>query len=651
MAQSQLAMSDGFIAASTFQGPHAGLVFKRGDDGRLGYWADSFYGPKSSKKRAREEMMDDTGKDEESTSVLDATAVRALLSRLESFISKNESDRLKYDGKPELYVDSEVELHACVQELHSVAATPELLEVVTQGKTFERLINLLTHTNPSIVSGVLALISEMSEINNDAPSDDAQHVIAFVQHFLEQGALDLVVSAFGAIFEWKVNEQSSAAGLSYDEDTEMGASAALQLLENILDINRRVVQEEQQGNSDAGKPELKELRKATAEIVEALTGIFRKSKGFHPLKLHASEVLSSLLLGLDGESLVERVGDAAKLEDALDKLLRAQAVYRTKVPSTVEEEEYYLNLTMCISTLCSDDARMKATMVALQGVELQLLILKQYAGIVNAQGALQVLRYASSGDHEGVCLAAVEAGALKHAFPFLMGSRALNSKERGEGHGAYEKELIQEHAVAFASHMVSTLHSCTKSDICFRLAAKFKEGECKKLKRVCALFCRYYSKVQEAERELVQRVVALQEQVRQLRDTMGSVSGEKGRETTALVLKETETEMGLLMDEEVQHAAKLQGGLDMLQHSALLVCFATLTDSSHAPIAAANLKGGTSSDDDSAEKESGLSTVVSTLRELCVYLANKQDDALSQRRKDTVVGWVARLENICSTNN
>ena len=176
---------DNFIASSTFQGSRPGLVYKRGDDGRLGYWPDSATSndQQASRKRARADMEAQIGLDnEENVLALDATVVNAMLYKLETFVLKNESDRLKYEGKPEQYVDSEVELHACIQELHSVAANPELLSVVTshaQGKSFEHLTNLLYHTNASIVASVLGLMYEITDVNANSPSEDARYITTF----------------------------------------------------------------------------------------------------------------------------------------------------------------------------------------------------------------------------------------------------------------------------------------------------------------------------------------------------------------------------------------------------------------------------------------------------------------------------------------
>ena len=552
--------------------------------------------------------------------VVDANVVKSLLSNLDRCITRNENDRLKHEGNPAQYVDSEVELHASIQELHSLAASPQFFPVMAdhaKGRILGRFIQLLSHANATIAAGLLTLLAEMSEVNENVPKD-VPYILDFVRELLQRNVLDLVIDACNT-FEWK--QEPSSDLVSFDDDTEKGVAAALQLLENIMDIYKNDLEEAggHDGLSQKSIAHGDAIKNSVMGLMDTLSMMLRKVGGFHFLKLHASEDLSSLL-SLDveaGKSVASRVSEKKeKVKEILDRLLQSQAGYRKKVPASAEEEEFYLNLTLCISTFCKDEDVCKTTLVDLQGIDLQLLILKEYKSSVCAQGALQVLRYASSGDAQAVGVAAVEGGALKHAWPFLMGSRELNLK-------GPERDTILEHAVIFSSNLVNSLHSCTQADICYRLAAKFKEGGSKKLRRVCALFARYHSRVRQAELELEERVQAQREQVEQVQLAVGDVSSANGASVQLLDSEERKLEM--LENDEVQYASRLESGLGILQHLATLACFGVLTDPSHLPI---------------AEEVLDVSAVISTIREMCAFLSAEE-----QKRKD-LVGWLAKLQSL-----
>lgn len=616
-----------FVQSDTFQGARSGWrsVAAGGDDGRVGYWVDSGSSAPSQirSKRKRGEMEEECISALGPDLILDVQSAKSLLLNLDRAITRNENDRLKHEGKPALFVDSEVELHASVHELHALAASPQYFALITghaKGQTLTRCVQLLCHANSSIVAGVLTLIAEMSEVNADGPEEDTALILDFLSELLRRNMLELIISGLNT-FDWKQEYLGGNNLISFDDDTEKGVVAALQLFENVMEILRGDLEEVvggHEGLSQTSNLFADSLKNSAVGLADALSSILGKVRGFHHLKLHASENLSCLLsLRVEAEkSLASRVSEkSGQVEEVLDRLLQSQAGYRKKAPSSVEEEEFYLNLTLCISTMCRDEPLCKAALVDLQGIDLQLLILKEFKGSVNAQGALQVLRFASSGGSEAVGVAAVEGGALKHAWPFLMGSRALNLKRQ-------EKDVILEHAITFCSQLVSSLHSCTKADSCYRLAAKFKEGESKKLKRVCSLFVRFHAKVQEAEQELEERVQAQKEQVAQVRQAIGATSSASG--ASAQLLDTEEMKLEVLKNEEVQYASRLQSGLETLQHLAVLVCFGVLTDPSHVHVAREVLS---------------LSAVAAVIREMCAFITDEM-----QRKH--LVGWLAKLQSV-----
>lgn len=61
-------------------------------------------------------------------------------------------------------MESEVELHEALQEMHAVATVPDLYPIVVQLSAVPSLIELLSHENTDISVGVVDLL-QVSEVN------------------------------------------------------------------------------------------------------------------------------------------------------------------------------------------------------------------------------------------------------------------------------------------------------------------------------------------------------------------------------------------------------------------------------------------------------------------------------------------------------
>lgn len=55
-------------------------------------------------------------------------------------------------------MDSELELHEAVQELHAVATVPDLYPVLVQNGAVKSLLDLLSHENTDIAVAVVDLL-------------------------------------------------------------------------------------------------------------------------------------------------------------------------------------------------------------------------------------------------------------------------------------------------------------------------------------------------------------------------------------------------------------------------------------------------------------------------------------------------------------
>lgn len=66
------------------------------------------------------------------------------------------------------FMESEVELHDMIQEMHVIATTPELYHVLVELNTVQSLLQLLTHDNTDILTrGRLSILIGTALIKTD----------------------------------------------------------------------------------------------------------------------------------------------------------------------------------------------------------------------------------------------------------------------------------------------------------------------------------------------------------------------------------------------------------------------------------------------------------------------------------------------------
>lgn len=68
--------------------------------------------------------------------------LKSLLVSFEKKITKNQKLRVKYPNDPDKFMASEVELHEEIQELHTVAASPELYYILVDTKAVNSILGM-----------------------------------------------------------------------------------------------------------------------------------------------------------------------------------------------------------------------------------------------------------------------------------------------------------------------------------------------------------------------------------------------------------------------------------------------------------------------------------------------------------------------------
>ena len=133
---------------------------------------------------------------------LDETNLKRMILLFEKRALRNQEMRVKFPDQPDKFMESEVELHDVLQELHAVATNPELYPLMVELSVVPSLLELLAHENTDIAVGIVDLLQELTEsdVYNEAPEEAdslidallAQQVFALLVQNLER--LDETVS-------------------------------------------------------------------------------------------------------------------------------------------------------------------------------------------------------------------------------------------------------------------------------------------------------------------------------------------------------------------------------------------------------------------------------------------------------------------------
>jgi beta-catenin-like protein 1 len=121
------------------------------------------------------------------------------------------------------FVESELELHGQIKEVHAIATTPEhYVEVIRLGG-LKTVINLLNHENEDIVAAAIDLLQEMTDA--DTLDAEEEYATALIEGLLDGQLLPVLMEAFGRLKDTPEND---------------GLQAALGIFENMLDLNPKL---------------------------------------------------------------------------------------------------------------------------------------------------------------------------------------------------------------------------------------------------------------------------------------------------------------------------------------------------------------------------------------------------------------------------
>jgi len=395
---------------------------------------------------------------------LDEAGVKKILLSFEKKTTKNQELRIKFPDQPEKFMESEMELHDAVQEMHHVATVPNLYPILVELNCVPSMLGLLSHDNTDISVGVVNLLQELTDVDTMTESEVGAN--SLIQSLLENQVCSLLVSNLERLDE-TVKEESD------------GVHNTLSIVENVIEFRPEVCKEV-----------------AIAGFMNWLIKKLKVKIPFDDNKLYASEILS-ILLQNDPENRI-MFGE----QDAIDSLLQQLAYYKRHDPNQAEEIELMENLFDCLCSLLLENENRDRF---LHGEGLQLMNLMLREKKKSRSGALKVLSHALTGS-EGAdnCIKFVDILGLRTLFPLFM-KTPKRSKRAGVSAEEHEEHTISIMASVFKN--VSARNNASKQRD--RILAKFTENDHEKVDRLMEIHDKYLSKVQEADAEIEDEVKTL----------------------------------------------------------------------------------------------------------------------------------------------
>mmetsp|Transcript_17465 Transcript_17465/g.26179 ORF Transcript_17465/g.26179 Transcript_17465/m.26179 type:complete len:589 (+) Transcript_17465:75-1841(+) len=379
----------------------------------------------------------------------DAARLRTLLSTFTKAIEKNVERRMKFPDEPNKFMDSEVKVNTLLQELHGLAANPELFPEFIRLKGIPPMIGLLSHENTDIAIEVVDLLKELTEPEIANESEGLYDLL--VDELVKNDMIKSLVINLERLDEKE------------DEDKQ-AVHNTLGIFENLMEYAPEVAPTKLTADTKLLDWLLKRLRR----------GLFDENQ------LYASEILSMLLIR--GGPPVIILGE----KGGLKKLVRCVAGYRKKDPASLDEVELVENMFNCMcSTL---DRNKKNQMAFAQADGLQLMVTMIRKKRYTQAAALKVLNYSIT-DSVANCEKLIDSSGLKAVFKAFMQRGKISKKHRKE------LEANEEHIL----HCIVQLFLHLSDVRYLRLLNKFQENGFEKIERLVELHEKYFRYLEDQE--------------------------------------------------------------------------------------------------------------------------------------------------------
>ncbi|XP_026686194.1 beta-catenin-like protein 1 isoform X3 [Diaphorina citri] len=360
------------------------------------------------REKQEEEKIKTLIEETEEKEVLNELMLKKMILLFEKRTLKNREMRIKFPDNAEKFMESEIELHTTIQELHAIATVPDLYPLLVQLKAVSSMLELVLHENTDIAVAVVDLLQELTDV--DVLNESEEGTESLLTALLDQQVCALLVQNLERLDE-TVKEESD------------GVHNTLGIFENLCELKPDVIH-------DIGKQGIIQwsLKRLKAKIP------------FDGNKLYTSEILS-ILCQKNNENR-KLLGDL----DGIDILLQQLAYYKRHDPNTPEEQEMMENL---FDTLCSCLMLEENKERFLKGEGLQLMNLMLRERKVSRNGSLKVLDHAICGPSgKDNANKFVDILGLRTIFPLFMKTPKKNRRK------IITVEEHEEHVVSIKANML-----------------------------------------------------------------------------------------------------------------------------------------------------------------------------------------------------
>ncbi|XP_050523187.1 beta-catenin-like protein 1 [Daktulosphaira vitifoliae] len=410
------------------------------------------------RKLERQEMVQklvDENLGDSSDGILDEGALKKMILLFEKKVLKNQEMRIKFPENPEKFMESEIELHDIITEMHAIATVPDLYPVLVNLKAVSSLLELLSHENTDIAVAVVNLIQELTDI--DTLNENEEETEILIDALLSKQICALLVQNLERMDE-SVKEEAN------------GVHTTLGIFENIMELRPDVV-------IDVSKQGLTQwlLKRIKAKMP------------YDGNKLYSSEILSIVLQ--NNEENRAMVGELG----GIDILLQQLAYYKRHDPASSDEQEMMENLFDCLCS-CLMNKQNRDRFLKGEGLQLMNLILREKK--LSRNGSLKVLNHALSGPQgKENCNKFVDILGLRTIFPLFMKTPKKNRKKM------LSTEEHEEHVVSIIANMLRNCRGTQRQ----RLLTKFAENDMEKVDRLMELHFKYMEKVEEIDVDIEEK--------------------------------------------------------------------------------------------------------------------------------------------------
>ncbi|CEM21159.1 unnamed protein product [Vitrella brassicaformis CCMP3155] len=385
-----------------------------------------------------------------------ASNIRRVVAQFDKKIKKNAEMRIKFDGDPEKFLKSEVDLDEEVKKLEQLSSMPELYPEFIQLGGAPMLVGLLSHANTDIAVEVMNVLNELTDPDTVLDASEPQAFIdALIACQLPELSVELLT---------RIKEDDS------DEDFQ-AVSSTLSVIENLCDLQ-----------PETAISRYFNVPKFIPWLLKRIRSPDKADKIDYN-RVYSAEILSIFLQ--QSRECREMVGRTEAHLDGVDKLLRCISAYRKTDPDSSEEEEYVSNLFSCLCSLMMVSEH-QVRFGQIQGIDLAIRMMKERKFACRL--ALRLLNYALQGCAPN-CQVFVEKAGLKTMFSMFM-----RKGVKGKRASTEEREDDE--------HCCACIHSlcrfCTGTETA-RVLNKFTENTFEKLERLLELHDTYKTRVEEAE--------------------------------------------------------------------------------------------------------------------------------------------------------